>query len=195
MKYFLSLGSNLGNRRANLARAAGLLREKGLADPPGLLHLPDRARRPARDQPWFYNQVLEVDAAYNPLALLNVVKSIEQMMKRVPTVDKGPRTIDIDILLAGRTVVQTRRLMIPHPRMDRQEFRPRPSARDRPSRRSPSRSTNGSTDLAKRSGDTAVVRKLGPAPAGRPAAVAGCRNPWRAGLSPSLIPTSIRGPT
>ena len=74
------------------------------------------------DQPWFYNQVVEVDAEYDPLALLNLVKAIEKKLKRVPAVDKGPRTIDIDILLAGNTVIQTRRLMIPHPRMAERNF-------------------------------------------------------------------------
>jgi 2-amino-4-hydroxy-6-hydroxymethyldihydropteridine diphosphokinase len=73
-------------------------------------------------QPWFYNQVLEVEAPVDPLSLLSLVKAVEQRMRRMPAADKGPRKIDIDILLAGRTVVQTRRLKIPHPRMTQRNF-------------------------------------------------------------------------
>ncbi len=168
MKYFLSLGSNLGNRRANLALASCLLREKGLAIVrASSIYRTEPVDLP--DQPWFYNQVLEVDAACNPLALLNVVKSIEQLMKRVPTVDKGPRRIDIDILLAGRTVVQTRRLMIPHPRMDGRNFVLVPLREIAPHAVHPLLHER-IEDLAKRSGDTAAVKKISPAPAGRPAA-------------------------
>jgi 2-amino-4-hydroxy-6-hydroxymethyldihydropteridine diphosphokinase len=73
-------------------------------------------------QPWFYNQVLEVEIACNPISLLDLVKDIEQRMKRRPVFDKGPRVIDIDILLAEKTVVQTQKLMIPHPRMSFRNF-------------------------------------------------------------------------
>ncbi len=163
MKYFLSLGTNLGNKRANLAQAACLLREKGLTIVrASSIYRTEPVDLP--DQPWFYNQVLEVDAAYNPLALLNVVKSIEQEMKRVPSVDKGPRRIDIDIILAGRTVVQTRRLMIPHPRMDRRNFVLIPMREIAPHAVHPLLHERIDV-LADRSGDTGAVRKLAAVPA------------------------------
>lgn len=180
MKYHLSLGSNLGNRRANLARAARLLEEKGIA----VLRASSVYRTEpvdVPDQPWFYNQALEVDAACNPLALLDAVKSIERAMKRAPAVDKGPRTIDIDILLAGRTVVQTRRLMIPHPRMARRNFVLVPLREIAPHAVHPILHEKIDS-LAKRSGDTASVRRIGAAPAVRPA---GARGP-----KPSTGPAS-----
>jgi 2-amino-4-hydroxy-6-hydroxymethyldihydropteridine diphosphokinase len=165
MKYFLSLGSNLGNRRANLARAACLLGEKGIdVLRSSSVYRTEPVDLP--DQPWFYNQVLEIDAACNPLALLNVVKSIERAMKRTPTVDKGPRTIDIDILLAGRTVVQTRRLTVPHPRMDRRNFVLVPLREIAPHAVHPKLHERIDV-LAKMSKDRAAVLKIGPAPAGR----------------------------
>lgn len=184
MKYFLSLGSNLGHRRANLARASCLLRENGIAvvrassiyrtEPVDVL-----------DQPWFYNQVLEVDAAISPLTLLGVVKSVERQMKRLPTVDKGPRRIDIDILLAGKTVVQTRRLMIPHPRMDRRNFVLVPLREIAPHAVHPLLHER-IEDLAGRSRDSAVVRKIGKAPAKK---AAGARKPKPpAGRAPSIAP-------
>ena len=121
MKYFLSLGSNLGNRKKNLVQAVTLLEEEGIK----ISNASSIFRSQPVDyiqQPWFYNQVIEVSAPQDPLSLLKVVKRIEQKMKRVPTVEKGPRIIDIDILLAGRTVIQTRNLMVPHPRMNRRNF-------------------------------------------------------------------------
>lgn len=164
MKYFLSLGTNLGNKRANLALAACLLREKGLAIVrASSIYRTEPVDLP--DQPWFYNQVLEVEAAYNPLALLNVVKSIEQEMKRVPSVAKGPRRIDIDIILAGRTVVQTRRLMIPHPRMERRNFVLIPLREIAPHAVHPLLHERIDV-LAGRSGDSGAVRKLAAVPAG-----------------------------
>jgi 2-amino-4-hydroxy-6-hydroxymethyldihydropteridine diphosphokinase len=74
------------------------------------------------DQPWFLNQVLEVRSSLDPPALLKLVKSIEAGLKRVPTVAKGPRTVDIDILLAGDLVIDTPELVIPHPRLARRNF-------------------------------------------------------------------------
>jgi 2-amino-4-hydroxy-6-hydroxymethyldihydropteridine diphosphokinase len=119
--YFLSLGSNLGKRAKNMAAAVRLLRENGVkvlrassvyeTEPVDNL-----------DQPWFLNQVLEVRSSLDPHALLKLAKSIEARMKRVPTVAKGPRTIDIDILLAGDTVLDTPDLVIPHLRLAQRNF-------------------------------------------------------------------------
>ena len=121
MIYFLSLGSNLGNRDKNLARAVRLLGESGVeilaASSIYLTEPVDKA-----DQPWFANQVLEVRSSLDPLSLLRLAKSIEKKMKRVPTVAKGPRTIDIDILLAGDSVLDTPDLVIPHPRLAQRNF-------------------------------------------------------------------------
>lgn len=121
MIYFLSLGSNLGNRAKNLAAAARLLREKGVEvlkassvyETEPVDHL---------DQPWFMNQALQVRSSLDPHALLRLAQSVESAMKRVPTVAKGPRTIDIDILLAGDTVLDTPDLVIPHPRLAQRNF-------------------------------------------------------------------------
>lgn len=119
--YHISLGSNLGDRGKNLAGAARRLEKAGLrivrassvyeTEPVDLA-----------DQPWFFNQVLEVETDLAPQELLELAKSIERGMKRVPTVPKGPRTIDIDILLAGDTIVDTPELAVPHPAMARRNF-------------------------------------------------------------------------
>ncbi len=121
MIYFLSLGSNLGNRAKNLAAAVRLLRENGIE----VLRASSVYETEPVDvagQPWFLNQVLEVRSSLDPPALLKLAKSIEAGLERVQTVAKGPRTIDIDILLAGDLVIETPELIIPHPRLGRRNF-------------------------------------------------------------------------
>jgi len=121
MIYFLSLGSNLGNKARNLARAGRLLREGGVEVlAASSIYLTEPVDN--TDQPWFVNQVLEVRSSLDPHAMLKLAKSIEARMKRVPTVAKGPRTIDIDILFAGDTVLDTPELVIPHPRLAQRNF-------------------------------------------------------------------------
>ncbi|MGA2534305.1 MAG: 2-amino-4-hydroxy-6-hydroxymethyldihydropteridine diphosphokinase [Candidatus Aminicenantales bacterium] len=121
MIYFLSLGSNIGDRKRNLARARRLLAKNGVA----VLKASSVYRTEpvdVRDQPWFDNQVLKVRTGRRPHELLALAKSIEAALGRVPNIKKGPRTIDIDILLAGDTVLETPDLTIPHPRMAGRNF-------------------------------------------------------------------------
>ena len=121
MIYVLGLGSNLGRRAANLARARRLLERSGVVVlRASSIYETEPADNP--DQPWFLNQVLEVRSDLEPPGLLDLAKSIEAGMKRVPRPDKGPRTIDIDILLAGDLVLETPRLVIPHPRLHLRNF-------------------------------------------------------------------------
>jgi 2-amino-4-hydroxy-6-hydroxymethyldihydropteridine diphosphokinase len=121
MIYFLSLGSNIGDRKRNLARARGLLVKNGVA----ILKASSVYRTEpidVRNQPWFDNQALEVRTGRTPHELLALAKSIEAALGRVPTIKKGPRTIDIDILLAEDTVLETPELTIPHPQLAARNF-------------------------------------------------------------------------
>lgn len=121
MVYFLGLGSNLGRRSANLARARRLL-EKGGLEVVRASSVFETEPVDLPSQPLFLNQVLEVRAALDPPALLRLARSVEAALKRVPTVAKGPRTIDVDILLAGDTVLETPGLVVPHPRLHLRNF-------------------------------------------------------------------------
>jgi 2-amino-4-hydroxy-6-hydroxymethyldihydropteridine diphosphokinase len=119
--YILGLGSNLGRRAAHLAGARRRLARAGVAV---LRASPVYETEPVdyADQPWFLNQVLEVRSGLAPAALLRLVKSIETDMKRLPAAPKGPRTIDIDILLAEDTVLESPELVVPHPRLHLRNF-------------------------------------------------------------------------
>ena len=133
---YLGLGSNLGDRAATLAAALQkldspelrLMRASGLyeTEPMGL-----------REQPWFLNQVAEFQTTLFPRQLLQRTKKIENELGRKRGVRNGPRTLDIDILLFGSTIVRSEELEIPHPRFRERRFVLAPLAELNPDLRDP----------------------------------------------------------
>lgn len=121
VRYFLSLGSNLGNKKRNLSRGLSLLTRKGIR----ILKTSSLYKTQPVDyisQPWFLNQVVEVETEHPPMKLLEVVEEIEQKMGRERSFPNGPRIIDIDILLAEKMILVTEKLQIPHPRIEKRNF-------------------------------------------------------------------------
>ncbi|MGB9454898.1 MAG: 2-amino-4-hydroxy-6-hydroxymethyldihydropteridine diphosphokinase [Bryobacteraceae bacterium] len=118
---YLSLGSNIGDRERNLRAAVERLGAPGLRV---LRVSPVYETEPVdyTDQRWFFNLVVEAETSLFPLQLLARVQKIERVLGRVRTVPKGPRIIDIDILLYGAAVVHGAKLEIPHPRMAERRF-------------------------------------------------------------------------
>lgn len=118
---YLSLGSNVGNREANLRAAVNGLEE---ARVPVLRASPIYETEPVENtkQGWFLNLVVEAETKLTPLELLHRTMRIERELGRVRRVAKGPRTIDIDILLFGHAVLHSRDLEVPHPRMAERRF-------------------------------------------------------------------------
>jgi len=117
---YLSLGSNLGDRRANLRNAIGKLLNFGKllavssffeTEPVEFL-----------EQPWFLNCAVAIQTELKAEDLLKEVMAIEREMGRQRTQPKGPRTIDIDILLFGKAVLRTQQLTLPHPAMHERRF-------------------------------------------------------------------------
>ena len=90
-----------------------------------------------RDQPWFLNLVAEIETALFPRQLLARTEKVEGELGRKRKVSKGPRTIDIDILLYGSSVVDTPDLQVPHPRMVERRFVLEPLAQLAPELRHP----------------------------------------------------------
>lgn len=89
------------------------------------------------DQPWFLNQVAEFETSLLPLELLHRIHHIEKDLGRVRTVVNGPRTVDIDIILYGDTILQSADLEIPHPRYRERRFVLEPLAELAPTLRDP----------------------------------------------------------
>jgi 2-amino-4-hydroxy-6-hydroxymethyldihydropteridine diphosphokinase len=120
-RIYLSLGSNLGDRVAKLRAAIDRLAAPDLR----ILRVSkvyETEPVDVADQPWFLNLVVEAETDLFPLQLLSRVGRIERALGRVRTSAKGPRTIDIDILLYANAVVHSPKLDIPHPRMAERRF-------------------------------------------------------------------------
>ncbi len=118
---YLSLGSNLGDRLGNLRRACRAL-EGGAIRLGAVSSVYETEPVEFVDQEWFYNCVVEVETTLAPLELLEQLQAIERRFGRRREQPKGPRTLDIDLLLYGETVLQAERLVVPHPRMHERRF-------------------------------------------------------------------------
>jgi 2-amino-4-hydroxy-6-hydroxymethyldihydropteridine diphosphokinase len=121
---YLSLGANIGDREKSLQAALDRLEENQI-------HI--SARSPIYEtepqhlsgQPWFLNMVVACETRYFPLQLLNILQRIERELGRVRSasaIRRGPRTLDIDILLFANAILDTPQLTIPHPRMLERRF-------------------------------------------------------------------------
>lgn len=122
-RIYLGLGSNLGEREANLGEAARRIEELGFTvirassiyetEPVGYL-----------DQPWFLNQVIEIESA-STIAAVELLKSlldIEREMGRQRNKRDGPRLIDLDLLLYGDLILSQVEIILPHPRLHLRRF-------------------------------------------------------------------------
>lgn len=118
---FIGLGTNLGDRASNIACAKDLMLEAGIeiveespideTDPVDYI-----------EQPAFLNQIVIVRTSLSAHELLAALLVIESRMGRVRAVDKGPRVIDLDILLYGREIIDTPELVVPHYAIRSREF-------------------------------------------------------------------------
>lgn len=158
MKYFICLGSNLGNRGENIALALMLIRKEGIKIiKVSSLYETQPVDYP--DQPWFYNQLAEIETNLSPLRLLAIIKKIERKMGRKRTLPKRPRLIDIDIILAEETIIRTEELVIPHPLMERRSFVLLPLVEISPETVHPLLHENIKV-LWEKSNDRSIVRKV-----------------------------------
>jgi 2-amino-4-hydroxy-6-hydroxymethyldihydropteridine diphosphokinase len=118
---YLSLGSNVGDREANLVRAIEKLARRGARIVRQSCFYETEPLE-IREQAWFLNCAVEAETELDPQRLLETLLEIEVEMGRRRSVKYGPRNIDIDILLFGASVVNTPDLVIPHPRMAERRF-------------------------------------------------------------------------
>jgi 2-amino-4-hydroxy-6-hydroxymethyldihydropteridine diphosphokinase len=133
---YLSLGSNVGDRQANLQGAIAALPGAGV-----------RVRRVSSiyetepvdylEQEWFLNCTVEGETEVGAVELLRDFRGIEAQMGSKKLVAKGPRLIDIDILLYGSETIDAPELQVPHPRMTQRKFVLAPLAEIAPELRHP----------------------------------------------------------
>lgn len=117
---YLGLGSNLGQREANLAQAVHQLSRSVRVLRSSSIY--ETVPWGYADQPNFLNSVLEAETTLPPLQLLAAVKRLEGEVGREPSFRYGPRLIDIDILLYGNSTTDLPDLQIPHPRISQRAF-------------------------------------------------------------------------
>jgi len=117
---YLGLGSNLGDRERNIARALQRLRQTMTVEQVSSIY--ETEPMGYREQPWFLNAVCQVSTQLDPFSLLRLAKEIEVELGRVPSFANAPRIIDIDILFYGDEVVAAESLTIPHPRLAERLF-------------------------------------------------------------------------
>jgi 2-amino-4-hydroxy-6-hydroxymethyldihydropteridine diphosphokinase len=132
---YLSLGSNLGDRDANLRNAIERLR--GVGNPIAISSFYETEPIDVVLQPWFLNCAVKLDTEKMPRQLITAILSLEQDMGRQRKQQKAPRTIDIDILLFGSSIIDIPSLTIPHPRMHERRFVLEPLAEIAPDARHP----------------------------------------------------------
>jgi 2-amino-4-hydroxy-6-hydroxymethyldihydropteridine diphosphokinase len=157
---YIALGSNIGERENNLHEALDLLAEAGLkikkvssfyeTEPVDYL-----------DQAWFLNAVLEADTALPAVDLLQTLRAIETGMGSKKAFAKGPRLIDLDLLLYANESLNTLELQIPHPRMLDRRFVLVPLAEIAPNLKHPSWPVT-TAELLLRTSDKSAVKKFQP---------------------------------
>lgn len=134
---YLSLGSNLDNREANLRAAIAALPQAGVRVRQ-VSSLYETEPVDYLDQPWFLNCVVEGETELQPHALLQALHAIEKQLGNKKDFAKGPRKIDLDILLYGSETIATPDLQVPHPRILQRRFALAPLAEIAPNVRHPS---------------------------------------------------------
>ena len=119
---YLGLGSNVGNRNSSLEEALLLIAKECNASIIAKSSIKETKPVDYADQSDFLNQVIKIETELTPFELLKALKKIESDIGRVHRFSKGPREIDIDILLYDDVIINTDILIIPHPEIIKREF-------------------------------------------------------------------------
>lgn len=132
---YLSLGSNVGAREENLRDAIARLEGAGRVISVSSFYETEPVD--FTDQPWFLNCAVGLETSETPEQLMKQILRIEREMGRRRLQKKGPRIIDVDILLFGDQIVDTPELTVPHAAMHRRRFVLQPLAEIAPAVRHP----------------------------------------------------------
>jgi 2-amino-4-hydroxy-6-hydroxymethyldihydropteridine diphosphokinase len=135
IKVYLSLGSNVGDREAHLRDAQARLGAVGRVSAVSSFYETEPVE--FTEQPWFLNCAVALETAQTPQPLMTSILNLEEAMGRRRVQKKGPRTIDIDILLFGDTILNSPEITVPHPAMHERRFVLEPLAEIAPNVRHP----------------------------------------------------------
>lgn len=120
-KAYLLIGGNMGDRLANLANAKDAIQEQvGVIKNISAIY--ETAAWGLEEQPSFLNQALLLETDFEALDLLNRLLKIEIQMGRIRNLLLGPRTIDLDIIFFNDQIIESDKLTIPHPQMQKRNF-------------------------------------------------------------------------
>jgi 2-amino-4-hydroxy-6-hydroxymethyldihydropteridine diphosphokinase len=155
---YLSLGSNLGDREKNLRTTIAAL-AGAKVHVTRVSSFYETEPVDLREQPWFLNCVVQAETGISALDLLRALRGIESRMGSKKLVPKGPRLIDLDILLYGDQSIDTPELQVPHPHMLLRRFVLVPLAEIAPTLKHPSWKGTARELLADLR-DASVVRKF-----------------------------------
>jgi 2-amino-4-hydroxy-6-hydroxymethyldihydropteridine diphosphokinase len=118
---YIALGSNLGDRAGMLERGIAAMNSAGISVVrQSSLYVTEPVGAPG--QGWFLNAVVEAETSLLPLQLLHALLKIERELGRRRLTPHGPRAIDLDILFYGSSVIRSRELEVPHPRLTERRF-------------------------------------------------------------------------
>ncbi|HXL23305.1 MAG TPA: 2-amino-4-hydroxy-6-hydroxymethyldihydropteridine diphosphokinase [Candidatus Dormibacteraeota bacterium] len=154
---YLSLGSNVGEREKNLRDAIAALPGAG-ARVTRVSSLYETEPVDFTEQPWFLNCVVEAETQLPALELLHALRAIEAHAGSKKEFAKGPRLLDIDILVYDNATMDTPELQVPHPRMTQRRFVLVPLAELAPELRHPSWNATVGEMLARLQDRSAVRR-------------------------------------
>ncbi len=154
---YLSLGANLGERQNQLRAAIERLR--GVGRVVSMSSLYETQPVEVTDQPWFLNCAVALETNRSAQQVLEAILAIEREMGRERTRKKGPRKIDIDILLFADRILDSPQLTIPHPAMHRRRFVLEPLAEIAPEARHPLLKKSV-RELLEELSDSQIVRRI-----------------------------------
>jgi 2-amino-4-hydroxy-6-hydroxymethyldihydropteridine diphosphokinase len=137
VRAYIGLGSNLGDRERVLREAFHTLDETSGIRVLRASSLYETEPVDFEDQPWFLNAIVEVETDLLPHSLLEQLQKIEAQFGRERKVAKGPRTLDLDLLLYADCVIEDECLALPHPRWRQRRFILQPLSELRPDFRDP----------------------------------------------------------
>lgn len=176
---FIGFGSNLGNRIDFCDRAVtllGLLPHSRLDAVSSLYETEPIDDGVDPGPAWFLNGAVQIETNITPKSLLEICREIERALGRDQANRKGPRTLDLDVLLYDDCVLSERDLIVPHPRLHQRRFVLAPLVELDPDRRHP---VTGQSlrELLATLADPSVVRRLDPQPNSRYGSKPACSPP------------------